>query len=125
MSQIMKAYMGIFLILFLTFSSAGILSGFLTVVQAQDMHADMVNELENSSFYPGVLAECFQKAEHAGYDLSVTLYQEDYTLIQCTDSDMIPDDTSRVELAKVELTFPLQMGFFGVEQNHTFCAYAR
>jgi hypothetical protein len=121
----MKAYMGIFLVLLLTFCSAGILGGFLNVVNAQDMHADMVNELENSSFYPGVLADCFQKADRAGYDLSVTLYQEDYTLITCTDSDTIPADTSRVEMAKVELTFPLRMGFFEVEQAHTFCGYAR
>jgi hypothetical protein len=121
----MKANLGIFLILFLVFSSAGILSGFLTVVSAQDMHADIVNELENSSFYPGVLAECFQKAKSNGYELSVTLYQEDYTLATCTNVSTIPSDTSHVEFARVELTFPLQMGFFGVGQTHTFRGYAR
>jgi hypothetical protein len=121
----MKAYLGVFLILFLVFSSMGILSGFLTVANAQDMHADIVNELENSSFYPGVIAECFQKAERNGYELSVTLYQEDYTLAACTNASTIPDDTSCVEFARVELTFPLQMGFFGVGQTHTFSGYAR
>jgi hypothetical protein len=121
----MKAYLGVFLILFLVFSSAGILGGFLTVAGAQDMHADIVDELENSSFYPGVLAACFEKAERNGYELSVTLYQEDYTMVTCTAADAIPEDTSRVELARVELTFPLQMGFFGVGQTHTFSGYAR
>lgn len=125
MSQIIKAYMGIFLILFLTLTSTGILAAFLAVADAQDMHASMVNELENSSFYPEVIRECFERAEGCGYQLSVTLYQEDYTMAVCTDAGTVPQDTSKVTAARLELTFPLPAGFLGIAGEHTFCAYAR
>ncbi len=125
MSQIMKAYTGIFLILFLTFTAAGILAAFITIADAQDMHASMVNELENSSFYPAVLEESFARAEEAGYQLSITLYQEDYTVAVCTNRNSVPQDTSKVTSAKLELTFPFQVSFLGVSSEHTFCAYAR
>ena len=125
MSQIIKAYLGIFLILFLTFTSAGILSAFLTVADAQDLHASMVSELENSDFYPGVLKNCFEMAEDCGYQLEVTLYREDYTLAECTAGALVPADTFGVTSARIKLTFPLRIAFFGVTQEHTFCAYAR
>lgn len=125
MSQIIKAYMGIFLILFLAFTSAGILAAFITVADAQDMHAAMVNELENSSFYPEVLTECFARAEEAGYQLSVTLYQEDYTSAECTGVETVPKDTSKVTSARLKLTFPFRLGFLGISSEHTFCGYAR
>ena len=50
MSQIMKAFFGIFLIMFMTVTSSGILSGFMTVVEAQNLHAQIINELEDSDF---------------------------------------------------------------------------
>ena len=47
MSQIMKAFFGIFLIMFMTVTSSGILSGFMTVVEAQNLHAQIINELDD------------------------------------------------------------------------------
>ena len=59
MSQIMKTFMGIFLLLFLMASSAGMLGAFLQVLKAQDMHAMIVDELENSDYCLSVLEESF------------------------------------------------------------------
>ena len=50
MNQIIKAYMGVFVILLLAAVSGGILSGYLNVLTAQDMHAGIISELEDSHF---------------------------------------------------------------------------
>ena len=125
MSQIMKAFLGMFFILFLTAVSTGILSAYMQVVDAQDMHARMVDEVENSNFYPEVLKDCFAKAAEAGCRLSVTLYRENRAERVCTSSSMIPSQTQDVESAKLELTFPFQVAFFGIRSEHTIWAYAR
>ena len=36
MSQIMKTFLGVFLIMFMVVTSSGVLSGFMTVVEAQN-----------------------------------------------------------------------------------------
>ena len=46
MSQIMKTFLGVFLIMFMVVTSSGVLSGFMTVVEAQNLHAQIINELE-------------------------------------------------------------------------------
>ena len=76
MSQIMKAFMGVFLTLFMAVTAMGILAAYMEVMNAQDMQARIVDELENSDFNAGVMRECFQKCADAGYELSVTVYAE-------------------------------------------------
>lgn len=125
MSQVIKTFLGVFLVMFLAITSSGILSAYMVVADAQDLHASMVNEVENSNFYPGVIANCFSQASVANCKLKVILYQNDYKEVVCTKSSEIPNDTSRVTSARLELTFPFQISFFGISQEHTFCAYAR
>ena len=59
MSQILKTFLGLFLILTMVATSAGILSSFLSVMTAQNMHAAMISEMEDSDFYPQVIMDCF------------------------------------------------------------------
>jgi hypothetical protein len=125
MSQVIKAFFGVFFVLFMSVVSAGILSAFMVVVDAQDIHASMIDEIEDSNFYPGILQDCFAEAEQAGYQIEITLYQEDYSQIVCSSADMIPADTSQVTSARVDMTFPFSVGFFGIWQQHTLSAYAR
>jgi hypothetical protein len=125
MSQIIKAYMGMFILLSITFAAAGILAAFLTVADAQDIHQNMVDELENSDFYPQVIKECFLLAEHRGYTLEITLYQSDYTSISCKNVEDVPENTDEVLYARVELQFPLRLAFYEFENMESFCAYAR
>mgnify|MGYP001633974479 FL=1 len=63
MSQIMKSFLGLFLIMFMVVTSAGVLSGFLSVLSAQNTHAAIISELEDSDFYPSVVNEFFKKAK--------------------------------------------------------------
>ncbi len=125
MSQIIKAYMGIFIMLSITFAAAGILAAYLTVADAQDIHQNMVNELENSDFYPEVVRECFLLAKNRGYTLEVTLYQSDYTSVCCRNAEDVPENTDEVVYAKVELQFPLEAAFYDFTETKSLCAYAR
>lgn len=46
----MKTFLGVFLIMFMVVTSSGVLSGFMTVVEAQNLHAQIINELEDSDY---------------------------------------------------------------------------
>lgn len=125
MSQIMKGFLGVFLVMFLVVSSVGILSAFLTVMDAQDLHARVINEMENSNYSREVISENFEKAENAGYELEVVLYYEDGEQASCTGGEEIPDHPGEISLAQVNLKFPFRVGFFGINDQHTLSGYAR
>ena len=59
MSQIIKAFMGVFLTLFMAVTAMGILAAYMEVMNAQDMQARIVDEIENSDFNTGVVRQCF------------------------------------------------------------------
>lgn len=46
MSQIIKAFMGVFLTLFMAVTAMGILAAYMEVMNAQDMQARIVDEIE-------------------------------------------------------------------------------
>lgn len=125
MSQIMKGFLGIFMILFLVSSAVGILSAFLTVMDAQDLHESVINEIEDSNYSWNVLAENFEKVENSGYQLEVVLYYADGGQAVCSSGTELPSDSRAVTLARVDLRFPFQVGFFGVNEMHTLSGYAR
>jgi uroporphyrinogen-III decarboxylase len=125
MSQIMKAFMGVFLTLFMAATSLGILSAYMEVMSAQDMQARMVDEIENSDFSPLVMRECYAQCEKAGYSLVITLFCEDQALCTIHSRSEVPSDITGVEVAKVELQFPFRVAFLGIETEHAFTGYAR
>ena len=59
MSQIVKAFLGVFLTLFMAVVALSVLTAYMEVMNAQDMQARIVDELENSDFNAGVMRECF------------------------------------------------------------------
>ena len=77
MSQIMKTFLGVFLIMFMVVTSSGVLSGFMTVVEAQNLHAQIINELEDSDYDSSVAQTCFENASKAGDTLELKLYMTD------------------------------------------------
>jgi len=125
MSQIMKAFMGVFLTLFMAVTAMGILSAYMEVMNAQDMQARIVDEIENSDFNSNVIKECFRQSEQAGYQLSVTLFCQEAAMVTAHSDSEIPSVTEGVELAKVEMSFPFRVGFLGIDKTHTFVSYAR
>jgi hypothetical protein len=121
----MKAFMGIFLTLFMAVTSLGILSAYMEVMSAQDMQARMVDEIENSDFSPLVMRECYTQCEKAGYSLVITLFCEEQVLQTIHSKSEVPDSIAGVEVAKVEMKFPFRVPLLGIEKEHAFTGYAR
>ena len=124
MSQIMKAYLGLFLFLLLTFTSAGFLGAYLQVLSAQDMHARIIDEVEYSDFFTGVIREAFEEADAAGYELRITIF-DDSGKVEMKSKKEVPAAFSNASLGRVELSFPFEIPFLGIRQQHVFTAYAR
>lgn len=125
MSQIMKAFMGVFLTLFMSVAAMGILTAYMEVMNAQDMQARIVDEMENSDYNAGVIRDCFRQSAEAGYQLSITLFCEDTAMMTLHSEQEVPSQIAEVDMAKVEMKFPFRVAFFGIDQNHTFVSYAR
>ena len=123
MSQIMKSFLGVFLIMFMVVTSSGVLSGFLTVVEAQNLHAQIINELEDSDFYRDVARACFDSATEHDNILEITFYMADNTTKIASNAAQIPDSDQIVK-ARVELKFDYRVAFFGIEQEHVLSGYA-
>ena len=72
MSQVIKTFLGVFLILFLTVTAAGVLGAFYQMLHAQNLHAKMIDELENSDYAPLVMEACFE-SDRLGTTVKVDL----------------------------------------------------
>ncbi|MCI7321766.1 MAG: hypothetical protein MR508_00415 [Lachnospiraceae bacterium] len=125
MSQIVKAFLGIFLTLFMTASAMGILGAYLEVMNAQDMQACFVDEMENSDYNPGVIKECMALCEKEGYQLTVTLFSENQVVTTIHSQAEVPASAAGADMAKVELVFPFRVAFFGIRKEHKLVSYAR
>lgn len=125
MSQIVKAFLGVFLTLFLASSSLGVFTMYLEVLYAQDMQARIVDELENSNYHASVIADCFQICGKTGYQLALTVFGEDSSVTTIHSVDEIPAAMGTIDMAKVELQFELKSMFLGIEQTRSFTGYAR
>ena len=123
MSQIMKTFLGVFLIMFMVVISSGVLSGFMTVVEAQNLHAQIINELEDSDYDSSVVQTCFENASKAGDTLELKLYMTDNSIRTVTDASQIAS-SDEIEKARVELKFTYELAFFGLEQEHVLSGYA-
>ena len=53
MSEIIKSYMGVFLLLLMTLAAGEILAGYMQVLGAQNLHSEILSELEDSNYYSG------------------------------------------------------------------------
>jgi len=125
MSQIIKAFMGVFLTLFMAVTAMGILAAYMEVMNAQDMQARIVDEIENSDFNTGVVRQCFLQSEEAGYRLKVTFFNENSTVATVSQASQIPYGMDGVDMAKIEMQFPFQVAFLGINRQHTFVSYAK
>lgn len=125
MSQIMKVFTGIFMVLFMTAASMGVLGAFLQVTKAQNYHAMIIDEMENSDYYDAVCEECYRVAKEANYRLTITFYQENGGYVSCTKSEELPQELSEFTMAKVMLGFDIQIPFMGIKSSQEIYGYAR
>lgn len=125
MSQIVKAFLGVFLTLFMAVVALSVLTAYMEVMNAQDMQARVVDELENSNFNAAVMRECFQKCTDAGYELTITIFCDGAAVTAIHTVQEVPNLPENVSVAKVEMHFPLKSAFLGIDQARSFVGYAR
>lgn len=125
MSQIMKAFMGVFMVLLLVTTSTGVLGAFYQILHAQNTHAVMLDELENSDFAKGIMEVCFETAEAEDYRLQMNLYASSKEVLSCTSSAELPEDTKEVTAVEVILFYDIEIAFFGIAEEQQLFGYAR
>lgn len=125
MGQIIKTYLGMFMILFLTVTAIGILSAFVTVMNAQDEHARIIQEIEDSNYAPSVVQANFLLAEKDGYELTLTAPDDTGSQVRYTRGEEITEDLYQKDWVRVDLRFTFRISFFGIRQSHVLSGYAR
>lgn len=125
MSQVMKAFMGVFMVLLLMTTSAGVLGGFYQILHAQNTHAVMLDELENSDFAKGVMQACFETAKMEEYRLQMNLYSTTNEIIVCMNIDEIPANTEDIKMVEVILFYDIELAFFDIAKEQQLFGYAR
>ena len=125
MSQVMKAFMGVFMVLFLMVTSTGVLGAFYQILHAQNTHAVMLDELENSDFARPVIEACFENAEQEAYRLQMSLYSSTEDIRICTSREDLPTDTSDITMVEVILFYDIEIAFFEIAKEQQLFGYAR
>ena len=125
MSQIMKAFTGIFMILFMMTAATGILGAFLQVSHAQNFHAAVIHELENSNYAIQVMEECFDLSNSWGYELNIMLYMKTGGIVQCHVKEQLSQIADEVSSARVGLKFPVEIGFLDIDLEQEVFGYGR
>lgn len=125
MSQVIKAFMGVFMVLFLMTTSTGVLGAFYQILHAQNTHSVMIDELENSNYAKNVMMTCFDVAKEESYLLQLTLYSDSEPTRICTMSSELPDTTEQISMVEVVLFYDLEIGFFNIAEEMQMFGYAR
>lgn len=124
MSSILKIYLGIFMMLCMTSFSLGILSLFLSVLQVQNEFQQVVEELSLNDFDSEIMELCMRELEKEGIEAKFTLYDGNGTAIICTEPEMVPLDTQRMDRIKVEMKYPYGIGNWDSEKSLELSGYA-
>ena len=125
MSQVMKAFMGVFMVMLLMITSTGVLGAFYQILHAQNTHAVMIDELENSDYARAIMIACFETAEAEDFDLQLSLYSEQEEIKTCTSIADLPEDTADVSMVEVVLHYSIELAFFDVVKEQQLYGYAR
>ena len=124
MSQIIKAFTGIYMVLLLMAVGTGILGAFLQTMQAQNLHGRVIDELENSDYASPVIEEAFRSAEQQNVELQLHLYLEDGSVVLCKKAETLPEDTIVIEMAEVILSYSVRLPFVGKISECYVAGYA-
>ena len=125
MSQVMKAFMGVFMVLLLVTTSAGVLGAFYQILHAQNTHAVMLDELENSDFAKVIMEACFETSELEEYRLQMNLFSESEEIQTCMSIEELPNNTEDVTMVEVILFYDIELAFFEIATEQQLFGYAR
>lgn len=125
MSQVMKAFMGVFMVLLLMTTSAGVLGAFYQILHAQNTHAIMLDELENSNFAKVIMESCFETARMEDYRLQMSLYSTSKEIQTCMRKEELPENTEDITMVEVILFYDIELVFFEIAKEQQLFGYAR
>lgn len=125
MSQIIKAFTGVFIALFLMVTGTGVLGGALQTMQAQDFHGKVIDELENSDYALPVIENVFFLAGEMGGQLEILLYLKNGDSIALAGAMDCPNCVGDVEMAEVLYWYPIRIPFMGFDKEMQLIGYAR
>ena len=125
MSQIMKAFMGVYMVLLLMVTSAGVLGAFYQILHAQNTHAIMLDELENSDFAKVIMEACFETAERESYRLQMSLHSDTEQVKICMKADELPENMESVKMVELILFYDIEIAFFDIAKEQQLFGYAR
>ena len=111
MDSIIRAFLGVFLMLSITVLGVGILTASLSTRAAGTYMESCVTEIENSNFAPEVIAACEMEAARRGYKLSV------YPKAQ--------NGSAHTTYAALELSYEFSIPVIGLNRRQTLFADAR
>lgn len=123
MSQILKAFLGMFFIMVLLFLGMGIVSAQMEVSDALDYKSDIVAELENSNYSPQVINACIRQAIANGYSIEVKTFVPGQSAKTYTQPNA--SDTTGVVMAEIKLTYSYSIGILNMVTKHQVRGYAR
>ncbi len=124
MSQVIKAFTGVFFLMLLTLLGSGIVSAQLDSAYARDYKEAVVAEIENSGFCESVMNACITQAREDGYELTMTVYQSGEKPIVVgskVDGDIMAEN---VEMVEILLNYDYSIPFLNYMSRHTLRGYA-
>lgn len=124
MSQVVRAFTGIFFLMLLTLLGSGIIGAQLESSYARDYKEAVVAELENSGLSTTVMNACMRQARENGYELTLWIYQtgkEPVFLDEETEEVFLTEETEMVE---VLLNYDYSIPFLGYLSKHSLRGYA-
>jgi len=110
MSQIFKAFLGIFIILLFTLTIFGIMTADQDISNARDFKIQVISLIEESNLNEQVIQSCKASAINNGYKL---------------ETNTIKDDIGRSVSVEITLEYNYSISFLNVLKTHTLHDYAR
>lgn len=123
MGQVVKTYLGIFLMMLLTMAGIGIITAEIEVAKARNYKTDVVIELENSAYNPKVAQMCVKQAEESGYILELLFYDAKGRVYRMDALEENSDVT--IDMAEVYLSYQYRIGPFHSSGWHSIRGMAR
>jgi hypothetical protein len=124
MEQVIKTYLGIFLMMLLSTVGIGIVAAEAQICQARNFKSDVVVELENSNYNREVINACIKQADELGYQLQVNLYEDSGAVTVCENGN-VPPVEKEVAMAEVILHYAYRMGPFHSKTEHSIRGFGR
>ena len=124
MSQVIKAFTGVFFLILLAMLGSGIVSAQMDSAYARDYKEAVVAEIENSGFCESVMNACIMQAREDGYELTMTVYQSGKEPVILGNELRGEIMAENVEMVEILLNYDYSIPFLNYMSRHSLRGYA-